>query len=96
MKNRNRVRKNSSPTAAASQCKTNAPNKKAPASRQVAETVTCVWVLPDGSEFARVEFPGDLFARIKRAATKLDVTLQEFFENAILNFIELRKDRRAA
>jgi len=58
--------------------------------------VTCVWLVSDGSEWARVEFPGNLFARIKRAASKLGITLQEFFENAIRNFIELRKDRRAA
>jgi hypothetical protein len=66
------------------------------ARRLAAGTVTCVWTCPDGSEWARVEFERELFSRIEYAASKLGVTLQQFFEKAIRHHIDSHHDRRAA
>jgi len=52
-------------------------------SEKLARTVTCVWTGPDGSEFARVDFTSEIFASIKHVASKMGITLQQFFENAI-------------
>jgi hypothetical protein len=60
------------------------------------KTVTCILILPDGSEVARVDFPSDVFARIEAAASKRGITLDQFFYNAIRNYIELCERRRAA
>ena len=61
-----------------------------------AETVTCVFNDPDGRVLSRVELPRDAFARIEAAASKLDITLDQFFNNAIGHYIGLRTGRRAA
>jgi hypothetical protein len=39
--------------------------------------------LPDGSEWARVAFPPELFSLIERTARKMGITLQRFFDNAM-------------
>jgi hypothetical protein len=49
--------------------------------------ITCVWVGSDGSEYTRVDFPCEIFAHIERAASKLRISLQQFFERAIRNYI---------
>jgi hypothetical protein len=59
-------------------------------------TVTCVCIKSDDSEWARVEFEREEFLRIVRAASKLGITLQQLFDNAIRNSIELLEHRRAA
>jgi hypothetical protein len=61
-----------------------------------AGTVTCVWTAPNGREWARVEFEGELFARIEIAASRLGITLQHFFDDAILHYCDSRDERRAA
>lgn len=60
------------------------------------KTVTCILILANGSEVARVDFPHDVFARIETAASKLGITLQQFFENAIRNYIRSQSVGRAA
>jgi hypothetical protein len=65
------------------------------ARRLAAGTVTCVWTDPDGSEVARVDFERELFSLIERAASKLRITLQQFFDNAIRNHIRSLKVGRA-
>jgi hypothetical protein len=59
-------------------------------------TITCVWFMPDGSEWVRVEFEREVFVLIKRAAAKLGISLQKFFDNAIRAKIDSRDNRRAA
>ena len=59
-------------------------------------TVTCVWTGPDGIEWARVDFERELFSLIKHAASKLGITLQQLFDNAIRDYIGSRDERRAA
>jgi hypothetical protein len=61
-----------------------------------ANTVTCVFNDPAGRELSRVDFPRNDFARIEAASSKLGITLEQFFYNAISNFIELCTHRRAA
>jgi hypothetical protein len=58
-------------------------------------------ILPDGSEFARVDFPRDVFALIERAASEMKVTLGQFFLNALREACKRRGvftalERRAA
>jgi hypothetical protein len=60
------------------------------------KTITCILILPDGSEVARVDFPSDVFARIEAAASKLGITLERFINDAICNFIKSQGTRRAA
>jgi hypothetical protein len=59
-------------------------------------TVTCILILPNGSEVARLDFPRNVFARIETVAAKLGITLQQFFEKAIRNYIRSQSIRRAA
>ena len=61
-----------------------------------AGTVTCVWTAPNGREWARVKFEGELFARIEIAASLLGITLQDFFDNAIRHYCDSQDERRAA
>ena len=96
MKKLNRVRRNGSSRAAASQAQNAGATAPAKPTTPRPKTVTCVWFGPDGGEFARVEFSRPLFARIERAATALNISLQQFFDNAINRYIELRTGRRAA
>ena len=65
-------------------------------SEKLARTVTCVWTGPDGSEFARVDFTREIFACIEHVASEMHVSLQQFFDNAIQDFIHSRENRRAA
>ena len=58
--------------------------------------VTCIWFAPDGRELARVDFEPELFSLIKRTASKLGITLQQLFDNAIRHYTASRKVRRAA
>jgi hypothetical protein len=60
------------------------------------KTVTCILMLPDGSEVARVDFPRQYFSRIEAAASRLGISLQQFFCNAIRNFIRSQAIARAA
>jgi hypothetical protein len=60
-----------------------------------AGTVTCVWTGPDGIEWARVDFEHELFSLIEHAASKLGITLQQFFNDAIRYYIGLWDERRA-
>ena len=92
MKKTSRILKNGSPAAAVPQSKTQ--HGKAPT--RPAGPVTCVWIGPDGSECARVDFPPEFFSLIKRAASKLGITIQQFFDNAIRDFIKSHDGRRAA
>jgi len=64
--------------------------------RMARGTVTCVWTGPDGREVASVEFHRELFSRIERAASKMHVSLQQFFDDAIRDFTHSRENRRAA
>ena len=66
------------------------------ARRLAAGTVTCVWIGPDGREFARVDFEPELFALVKRAASDLGITVHHFFDNAIHHKIDSLHSRRAA
>ncbi len=52
-----------------------------------AGTVACVFTLPDGREWATVDFPRKVFSRIECAARKRGLTLQRFFDNAIHNYV---------
>ena len=90
MTKRNQVRRNSSSRTAAPQSKTQHRGQVA------AGPVTCVWIGPDGSECARVDFPPEVYSLIKRAATKLGITIQQFFDNAIRDFIKSHDGRRDA
>jgi predicted nucleic-acid-binding protein len=98
MKNKLKSTKRSSKTAAGSQSKT-AQGKTRLAPVRID---ACVWYLEDGSKWARVDFPWDVFVLIKRAARELNITLQQFFDNAIHdyimggNFAKLRKIGRAS
>lgn len=92
MKSQLKSARRSSKTAAAPQSKT-AQRKTRIASVRI---VTYVWYLADGSEWARVELPWALFVLIKSTARKLNITLEQFFDNAVRNYIELRAHRRAA
>ena len=60
------------------------------------ETMTCVLILPDGSEFTRVDFPCEVFAQIEHAASKQGISLGQFFVNALRHFIDSQDSRRAA
>jgi hypothetical protein len=60
------------------------------------ETMTCVLILHDGSEFARVDFPCEVFARIEHATSKQGISLGQFFINALRHFIDSQDSRRAA
>ena len=64
--------------------------------RLAAGTVTCVWTGPDGREFARVDFERELFSLIKGAASKLGITLQQFFDDAVHHYCDSLDSRRAA
>jgi hypothetical protein len=61
-----------------------------------AGTVTCVWTAPNGREWMRVKFEGELFARIEIAASTQGITLQHFFDNAIRHYCDSQDSRRAA
>jgi hypothetical protein len=79
MKNTIRVRKNDSAAPSARQVKT-PPGK----------TVTVIFYSPDNhEELMRVDFEEPFFAAIKRAAKKLGVGLDKFFEFAIESKIAL-------
>jgi uncharacterized protein (DUF1778 family) len=60
------------------------------------KAVTCILILANGSEVARVDFPRDIFTRIEAAASRLGITLQQFFCNAIRNHIRSQAVRRAS
>jgi len=60
------------------------------------ETVTCVLILRDGSEFARVDFPSDVFARIEQIASKDGISLGQLFMKALRNHIRLLEGWRAS
>ena len=92
MKNKLKSVRRGSNSAASPQSKTQ--HGKAPANS--AGTVTCVWFLPDGGEAFRVDFPRELFSRIKRVATKLGITLEQFFDNAISHYAAECARRSAA
>ena len=96
MKNQSRIRKNGSPTGPAAQLKTKLHQAAAPRRHRPSGAITCVWTGSDGSEFARVEFPGELFARIELVASKLGITLEQFFDYAIRDFVRSQAVRRAA
>ena len=64
--------------------------------RRDAGIVTCVWTGPDGREQFRTEFNRAEFARIERAVSKLGITLQQFFDDAIWHYIDSHGNRRAA
>jgi hypothetical protein len=75
--NRYQVRRNCNASAAAQQCKTNPQN-----------AVTVIFYSPDDDkELFRVDFPERLFASISAGAKKLGVSLDKFFELAIVNKI---------
>jgi len=58
-------------------------------------TITCILILADGTEVARVDFPRDVFARIEHAASKQGISIGQFFVNAIQHYID-SCNRRAA
>jgi hypothetical protein len=89
-RNQHQVTSKSSRPIAAPQSKT------APRSRLAAGTVTCVWTGPDGRELFRTDFSRELFSLIEHTASKLGITLQRFFENAIHHRIKSQQVRRAA
>jgi hypothetical protein len=60
------------------------------------DSITCVWIMPNGREAARVDFPHQVFSRIVRAASQMGITLQQFMDNAIRNFIKAHAGRRAS
>jgi hypothetical protein len=75
MKNLNRVRKNGSAECSAPQSKTNSQNP-----------VTVIFYSPDNhEELMRVDFPAPLFAAVKRTAKKLRISLDKFFELALMS-----------
>ena len=92
MKKQSRILAKGSKTAAASQPKT----AQSPAHIQPAGTVTCVFYDANGREWARVDFPRDVFALIKRSASKLGITLAQFFHNAIRHYNKTMAFGRAA
>jgi hypothetical protein len=55
------------------------------------QIITCVWVDSNGYEWARVAFPHALFSRIKSAAAKLGITLEQFFDDAIRSYADSLK-----
>ena len=59
-------------------------------------TVTCVFNGPDGREFARVDLPQAIFARIKDAASKRGMTLRQFVMTAVRNLIQSEANARRA
>lgn len=105
-RNQDRIRPNGSKSVTTSQAK--AAQTKAlsdelldaiehdNALRLRAGIVTCVWTGPDRQEVARVDFPREVFSRIEAICIDRRITLQQFCDEAILHYIELRKDRRAA
>jgi hypothetical protein len=58
--------------------------------------ITCILILPDGAEVARVDFPRSVLVQIDHAASKLGISLGQFFVNAIQHFIDSQGNRRAA
>jgi adenosylmethionine-8-amino-7-oxononanoate aminotransferase len=64
--------------------------------RRRAGIVTCVWTGPDRQEVARVDFPREVFSRIKAVCINRGITLQQFSDVAINSYIELRKKCPAA
>jgi hypothetical protein len=66
------------------------------ARRLAAGAVTCVWTGPDGREFVRVDFERELFSLIEGAASKLGITLQQLFDDAVHHYCDLLDSRRAA
>ena len=95
-KNQNRAERNSSRHSAARQAKTNASKGKALPSRHIARSITLVLFNSDGSVLERIKFPRDLSACIEDAALKMKITLQQFFHNALHDFIELPEGREPA
>lgn len=83
MKKQNQVRSNGSRRAAVPQSKTTARKGNTSPGRRTAGTVTYVLTLPDGREWARVDFPSKKAALIDQAAAKLGITLPQLFTNAI-------------
>ena len=83
MKKRNQARRNGSARAAVPQYKTTARKGNTSPGRRTAGTVTYVLTLPDGREWARVDFPSKQAALIDQAAAKLGITLPQLFTNAI-------------
>jgi hypothetical protein len=65
-------------------------------SGRTGRTVTCKIFLPDGREWASVDFRSDLFALIESCRSKLGITLEKFFDLAIRNRIRSQAVRRAA
>jgi hypothetical protein len=93
--NHHQVARQSSRPSAAPQPKTNAHKATVPRPHQRAGIITCVLILPDGSEFARVDFPSDVFARIEQVALKQGISLGELFIRALRNYIRSQSVRRA-
>jgi uncharacterized protein (DUF1778 family) len=60
------------------------------------ETITCILTRPDGTEVARVDFPRSVLVQIDHAASKLGISIGQFFVNAIQHFIDSQGKRRAA
>lgn len=48
------------------------------------DTVTVAFQYPDGREYARVDFPKNVYAAIIAGAKKLGISLDQFFELAVL------------
>jgi hypothetical protein len=96
MKNKLKSVRRGSKPAAASQPKTNARKATAPLTHQRAAIITCVLILRDGSEFARVDFPTDVFACIEQVASKEGITLAQLFMKALRHQLASQKIRRAA
>ncbi len=92
MKNKLKSVRSGSKSAASSQSKTQHGNAPAHSSG----TVTCVWTYPDGREWMRVDFPRQLFSLITRAAGKLGVTLQQFFDNAVRSKVASHRGKGGA
>lgn len=53
------------------------------AESESADTVTIVLTLPDGSGGERIDLPAPLFAAVKKAAKRIRISLNEFFNRAI-------------
>jgi hypothetical protein len=95
-RNHHQVARQSSRHSAAPQPKTNAHKATVPSPRQRAGIITCVLILPDGSEFARVDFPSDVFALIEHVASSQGISIGQLFMKALRKHIASQESRRAA
>jgi hypothetical protein len=92
MKNKLKPVRRGSNSAASPQSK----SQQGKASARSPKIVICVWILSDGSEWARVGFPREVFSRIERAASKLKINLEEFFDNAIHSYVAAHEAKGGA